>query len=133
MWDWIARGKSLLAIGASLSTMTELVKKGLPIDMIDSHQLKEGAYVTSASANAVVVKNPPHPNATKVYLNYVLSKEGQTAWSRVTNFGSRRTDVPTDHLPKGVVLKEGVKYIDTYKEDFGKYRNKVRAYVKSIL
>jgi len=30
------------------------------------------------------VKNHPHPNATKVYVNWLLSKEGQNLYSKVT-------------------------------------------------
>lgn len=36
----------------------------------------------------------PHPNAAKVFINWLLSKAGQTAWSANTKVNSARTDVP---------------------------------------
>ena len=133
IWDWIARGKYMIAIGPSLAVMTGLKKRGLPLAMIDQHQLKEGGYTTSASGNLGVVANAPHPNAAKVYLNYLLSRDGQYAWSKATSYGSRRTDVPTDHLPPAVILRPDGKYMQTYKEPFAKTRRTVRAYMKSLL
>ncbi|MEK7215439.1 MAG: hypothetical protein AAB289_07590, partial [Chloroflexota bacterium] len=40
-----------------------------------------------------VLKKPPHPNALKLFLNWVLTKEGQTAYSQSSNNNSRRRDV----------------------------------------
>ena len=36
----------------------------------------------------------PHPNAAKVFINWLLSKAGQTAWSTSLRLNSARTDVP---------------------------------------
>jgi ABC-type Fe3+ transport system substrate-binding protein len=35
----------------------------------------------------------PHPNAAKLYINWLLSKAGQTDWG-ATGHNSRRLDVP---------------------------------------
>jgi ABC-type Fe3+ transport system substrate-binding protein len=40
----------------------------------------------------------PHPNAAKVYLNWLLSREGQTTFARGVGYVSSRVDVPTDHV-----------------------------------
>lgn len=39
-------------------------------------------FMGGGSANNMleVAKNPPHPNATKVFVNWLLSREGQKAW-----------------------------------------------------
>jgi len=44
-----------------------------------------------------VFNRAPHPNAAKVYLNWLLSKEAQTTYARATSYISSRLDVPTDH------------------------------------
>ncbi len=46
-----------------------------------------------------VVEGAPHPNAVKVYLDWLLSKEGQTLFAKAMNYISARVDVPTDHSP----------------------------------
>lgn len=40
------------------------------------------------------VNRAPHPNAAKLFINWMLSKEGQTAWTKHTETNSRRADVP---------------------------------------
>lgn len=36
----------------------------------------------------------PHPNAAKLFINWALTREGQTAFTQQTQIPSRRTDVP---------------------------------------
>jgi iron(III) transport system substrate-binding protein len=43
---------------------------------------------------AAVYKNAPHPNAAKLFLNWLLSKDGQIAWSTNIGNNSARRDVP---------------------------------------
>ena len=45
-----------------------------------------------------VVKNPPHPNAAKVFVNWLLSKEGQEIYGKAMTQGTRRLDVNTEWL-----------------------------------
>src|SRR5436305_13126195 len=57
---------------------------------------KEGDTISTGSGHIVVFKNAPHPNATKVYLNWALSRDGQLGWQRLTGRNSFRTDIPKD-------------------------------------
>jgi iron(III) transport system substrate-binding protein len=41
-----------------------------------------------------VPKTAPHPNAAKLFVNWMLSSAGQTAWTRISEENSRRLDVP---------------------------------------
>ena len=56
---------------------------------------KEGTYVSSGSGNVVVLKGAPHPNAAKLFLNWMLSREGQEIYGRSTGQATRRLDVDT--------------------------------------
>ena len=38
---------------------------------------KEGTYGTGGSGNLAIIKSPAHPNATKVFVNWLLGREGQ--------------------------------------------------------
>jgi ABC-type Fe3+ transport system substrate-binding protein len=42
-----------------------------------------------------IIKNHPHPNATMVFVNWLLGKEGQEVWTKELNQPSRRWDVDT--------------------------------------
>ena len=64
----------------------------------------------------------PHPNAAKVFVNWLLSREGQTAFQRVISMpgdakNSRRIDVPKDHIPVSERRDQGVKYFDAEDPD----------------
>lgn len=51
----------------------------------------------SSSLNLIdVVKNPPHPAAARLFVDWMVSQEGQQAIVDVTNHTSTRTDVKND-------------------------------------
>jgi ABC-type Fe3+ transport system substrate-binding protein len=62
-----------------------------------------------------VLKNAPHPNATKVYVNWILSKAGQEVVTQAQPFDSRRKDVPPVSDPARRA-RSGVQYIDVHQE-----------------
>jgi len=71
---------------------------GVPVKPI-SH-LKEGRYASIGNGAHTILKNRPHPNATKVFVNWMLSKEGQEVYVKAFGQGSRRLDVNTSWTPK---------------------------------
>jgi ABC-type Fe3+ transport system substrate-binding protein len=94
--------------------------------------LQESTYITSGNGTVVVLKNPPHPNAVKVYLDYLLSHEGQLSWSKASGFPSLRQDVPRDHVLPILIPKEGVKYQENYTERYVRVREEVMSFLKGI-
>jgi len=89
----VARGKSAISIGVSYYTYLPFIRAGLPVKSISN--IKEGYYAGSGSGNLALIKNQPHPNAAKVFANWLLSKEGQTAVTRALGQPTRRFDVDT--------------------------------------
>ena len=59
---------------------------------------KEGTHTSNGSGTITIVKNPPHPNATKVFVNWLLSKEGQETFGKAIGQATRRLDVDTKWL-----------------------------------
>ena len=131
--DFVARGRYPIAIGPSGTQAFEMKKKGLPIELFGSAALQEGGVISASNGTIMVPRNAPHSNAAKVYLDYLFSREGQHAWSKATGLTSRRLDVPSDHIPEVLVPKEGVKYLEDYKEPFVVLRDEVVAFVNSVL
>jgi iron(III) transport system substrate-binding protein len=91
--ETVARGKSMISIGVSYYTYLPFIKAGLPVKPISN--IKEGYYAGTGSGNLAVLKNAPHPNASKVFVNWLLSKEGQTAVTKALGQPTRRFDVDT--------------------------------------
>jgi iron(III) transport system substrate-binding protein len=97
--DMLGQGRFPVGIGLSDSLIEERTKHGVPIAILDPRQLKEGTPVTPASGALCLVNRAPHPNAAKLYINWLLSKEAQTVLAQATGYISNRVDVPTDHAP----------------------------------
>jgi iron(III) transport system substrate-binding protein len=91
----IVRGGQTLAIGLESSLWEQCRKDGgcKEIDQLEHFSI-------AISWGLSVPKNPPHPEAVKVWLNWILSKEGQEAtvrnWVKHNQTGavSMRKDVP---------------------------------------
>ena len=91
--ETVARGKASLSIGVSYYSYLPFIKAGLPIRPLPVP--KEGIYASSGSGNLVILKNAPHPNATKVFVNWLLSREGQGIFTKAMGQPTRRFDVDT--------------------------------------
>jgi ABC-type Fe3+ transport system substrate-binding protein len=83
--DGVARGKYTMAIfvGSAGRDIDSLGRKGLPVanfSRVLEKPLKERPVLgaSGASNNLTVVNRRPNPNATKLFVNWFLSKEGQT-------------------------------------------------------
>lgn len=94
--DSLAKAKIALTIGPTYYTFVPFIKAGIPIKPFP--QFKEGTFVTFGSGPPVVAKNPPHPNAAKVFVNWLLSKAGQELWGKAHGQPTRRLDVDTGWL-----------------------------------
>jgi len=89
----LAREKLAVTIGVSYYTYRSFIDAGQPVKALPI--FKEGTYGTAGSGNLVVIKNRPHPNATKVFVNWLLSKEGQEVWTKSLSQPTRRLDIDT--------------------------------------
>ena len=94
----LAKGTLAVALGLAQRFVDPYIKGGLPIKVLSS--IKEGMGGSNGFGTVAVMKNAPHPNAAKVYINWLLSKEGQDLYGRALTQGSRRFDVDTKWLAK---------------------------------
>jgi iron(III) transport system substrate-binding protein len=131
--DFIGQGKYPIAIGPSEVLAKEFIAKGLPVRQFNPEAMQEGALTTAGNGAISIPRNPPHPNALKVYIDYLLSKEGQTEWSKAIGFASLRQDVPRDHVAKYLIPKEGVQYLESHLERYVNLRSELVPVLNSIL
>jgi ABC-type Fe3+ transport system substrate-binding protein len=110
--DGLAKGKLAFTIGLSHYSYEPFIKAGLPVKPVPN--IKEGAHANNGSGVVTVVKNPPHPNATKVFVNWLLGKEGQELYGKAMLQGTRRLDVDTQWLKESGI--EGCKDIMTVED-----------------
>jgi iron(III) transport system substrate-binding protein len=132
--DWVSQGRYALTASANTLTVTELSHKGVPIDGVGADKIREGSYLTAGVATVSVFNRAPHPNALKVYLDFLMSREGQQEYSLAAGYASLRTDVPRDHIPAHQVPREGVEYVNDNSQEYVRFKDgEVRPYVESIL
>jgi hypothetical protein len=55
----------------------------LPVDELDNVDWKEGVQLTSGGGSMSVIKGGPNPNATKVFINWFLSRRGPTRVTKI--------------------------------------------------
>lgn len=76
------------------------------MDEFPHANLKEASFEVSTSGNSglALINSAPNPNAAKVFINWFLSRAGQTAWQLVMNSkvqepsDSMRVDIAKDKV-----------------------------------
>lgn len=120
--DGVAQGKYTMAIfvGSGGRDIDRLGKRGLPVanfGRILEKPVKERPTLqgTGSSNNIMVLNRRPHPNAARLFVNWLLSKEGQT----VVHTKSARTPDQTFRIDvteqgkvnEGEMRRSGVEYM----------------------
>jgi iron(III) transport system substrate-binding protein len=109
----LARGKISFVMGLGYYSYAPFLKAGLPVQPLPT--LKEGTYISGGSGHLVALKNPPHSNAAKLFINWFLSREGQDVYSRALGQGTRRLDVDTKWLREiGIIAAKDIVTVDQY-------------------
>jgi len=122
--DWLAAGKFSLCLCRHQS-ISEAKAQGLPVDLIEPAAFKEGVGVETRAKTLVLMNQAPHPNAARVFLNWFLSREGQSDFQKTAaKFidagaeGSLRMDILKDDIPPRNRLNPGVKYLPQWNPDY---------------
>jgi iron(III) transport system substrate-binding protein len=115
--DWLANGKFSICFFCGSGDIQKAKQQGLPVDEFPTARWKEPPAVSSGNSGSVVLMNQaPHPGAAKVFVNWLLSKEGQLAYQKIANTPSNseeslRIDIPKDMVPAELRRSDGVKYL----------------------
>ncbi len=109
--------------------MTEFLNAGAPID---AALIKEGTSSSTSSGGIAMPSKLAHPNATKVFLNWLLVQEGQTIVSKGFGAPSLRKDVSTEGFNPLFKARPGQKvFVDT--EDSILFRGPMVTIAKQII
>lgn len=109
MMDWLATGKYPVHLLAKPDHVEKAQAQGLPVELLFSE--KEAGSISSGSGHLSVFKGAPHPNAAKVYINWMLSKRGQLSWQEITSNNSLRIDIPKSMVNPREVPREDRQYL----------------------
>ncbi len=117
--DMVGQGRVPVLIGGVDAIVEQRMRQGIPIAIADPRGIKEGSDLSPANGALAIFNKPPHPNAAKVFVNWLLTKEGQAVFAQAQGYVSARADVP---LPEGtapwrVPLPGAIKTYDTHAID----------------
>jgi ABC-type Fe3+ transport system substrate-binding protein len=117
--DALAKGSLALTIGVGYRDFDAFLDAKLPVKQLST--LKEGTYVSGGNGIVGIIKGAPHPNAAKVFFNWLLSREGQELYGKTTQQPTRRLDVETKGLDgqaaKDVLTLEEFRRFQNFTED----------------
>jgi ABC-type Fe3+ transport system substrate-binding protein len=109
----LVKGRVVVMIGNTYYSYAPFLKAGLPLKALPT--LKEGNYGTGGSGNLAVIKEPAHPSGTKVFVNWLLGREGQEVVSRALGQATRRLDLDTRWLKEsGTIPAKDVMSVDDF-------------------
>ncbi len=114
MLDWLSAGKYAFGIGAR--NVDDAMMQGLPLNQFLPGSLKEGSSVTAYNGTLSYFNRAPHANAAKVAANWLLSREGQSAWLDYNHktgglYDSLREDISKDKVSERARRVKGAKFL----------------------
>lgn len=113
--DWLVVGKYPICIWCNDARIAR--GQGLPVDEFETAGWKETPSLSLGGTGSIIrFDQTPHPNAARVFINWILSREGQMTYQEIVNsrdsvVESLRTDIPKDPIPERLRRKEGVNYL----------------------
>lgn len=132
MADWLARGTYPISLGVREEDYQRLEAEGFSVEIINSLADFPG-YIAVGAGHLVMVNRAPHPNAARLFANWLASKEGLQVYSRLMGEPSMRADVDESHVPPYMIPKPGVNYIDSASWEYALKRQAVSQRLRELL
>ena len=128
MAESVIRGRYVISLGANNNQYREFWDKGIG-QHVKLTELEGASY---ASGSPVFLFNKaPHPNAAKLFINWLLSREGQDTYTGALQNNSRRADVEPHDLD--TLPEPGRKYFRTDTEEVIPKIEETQALIKGLV
>ncbi len=109
--DWLARGTYPICLSCREDDVKSLRRDGFKL--MEVFEMTDiSPRVNGSPWLLTVADKAPHPNAARVFANWIASKEGLETYSRGYEATTLRTDVDESFLERGTVPRAEVKYFD---------------------
>jgi iron(III) transport system substrate-binding protein len=130
--DWLARGTLPISLDLAEAYAEELKRDGFPVYTVLTLPDMPGR-VASSLGEMVLLNKAPHPNAARVFVNWIASKEGLEAYSKSYGSVPMRNDIDESYLAPYLIPKPGVNYFDSGSWEFLAAVEKSRLRIKELL
>lgn len=129
--DWVARGTYPISLGVETEGVIRMKEQGLPVELLFPPD--SPGTLSAGNGLMALMNGAPHPNAARVFVNWMASKEGMglLAWARRKS--TARNDIDESYVPAWEIPRPGLDYFDSYRWDVIMQRGKVIEYMKELL
>jgi ABC-type Fe3+ transport system substrate-binding protein len=109
--NWLAAGKAAVCVPCDDAELGRAQEQQLPVESV-THTLKEGDYIAGGQGVISLIAPTPHPHAAQIFLNWFLSREGQSLFQELSvksgqrNANSRRIDIPKEIIAPQYRLRD---------------------------
>ena len=111
MADWLARGTYPICLDCREDDLKVLQQEGF--SFLEAFELTDmPGTLTSAPWLLTLLTQAPHPNAARVFANWILSKEALEIYSRASGYSTLRTDADESFLKSETIPRPQVNYFD---------------------
>jgi iron(III) transport system substrate-binding protein len=130
--DWLVRGQYPIAIGPSNEPIQNYRDQGVGLGVQPLAPDTDAGRRLGLGIAMALFNRAPHPNAARLFINWALSREGQTQWiNHLQNQGTRRLDVP---MPPELAPDPKAQYPPSLnKEEYAHYVNRATEIAKETI
>jgi len=129
--EWVVRGKYPIAIGFSRTLLIPFEKQGLGKNIVDPED--KVIRLATGSGTISLLEGAPHPNASTVYINWLLSQKTQAKLSKAVELNSRRLDVAVADKDSAVDPAKLSRYRNNATEENSDIDNKLLPLIRAAL
>lgn len=114
--QWLAQGSYPIWVGGEWGAADTFRQLGYPVAPVLP---TDGPGILTGSFGLISLMNrAPHPNAAKLFVNWLAGREGETLFAKAMLAGSLRTDIKQDWMPSFQMMQPGRSYYDAYDYTF---------------
>jgi iron(III) transport system substrate-binding protein len=127
----LMRGKVDVTIGVQLSEVEKYRDAGIAVDLRPIGTDGKTAYLAAGGAVMAVFQPAPHPNAAKLFANWIMTRDQQAGFGKAMLVDSVRADVePASPPPMRYMPNEN--YVESQKERMLPTRDEAMAYIREL-
>lgn len=130
--QFVAQGTDAILLGPEPTAVDQLRAQGYPLSYVfptDAPTIVSGGYGLLS-----LINKAPHPNAAKLYINWLAGPGPQLAFCEALRSVSLRSDLKYKTIPDYAFPRKGVKYLDSYDMKFvSEQRNPAMAKARDLL
>ncbi|HZR73048.1 ABC transporter substrate-binding protein [Bradyrhizobium sp.] len=132
--DWLLHGTYPIVFGVDDARVDQMHKEGEPVLAINSLPDLPGT-VQVGNGLVGLFSNAPHPNAAKLFINWLASKEGLEVYARAAKWPTTRNDIDEkSFVPVAFIPETGAKYFDLSDWEFTvTKKQEARLRIKTLL